>query len=170
MRGLSAESSPTTQGSPGLANGRAASPTENTLSEPERPHVEELTPPPPESRTPEGYPPTTITIDAPPEAPTPVPAAASDPRVTSVTLQPPQAPPAAGADLLSSLSIPTLHSYTNSPAPPLATDTTTSVHSAKKRKLGSNDYPEYDDGDADPMIDLDEDVAELLRAESGGVV
>ena len=38
----------------------------------------------------------------------------------------------------------------------------------KKRKLGTDDYPDFGAGE-DAMADLDEDVAELLRAESRGV-
>lgn len=37
---------------------------------------------------------------------------------------------------------------------------------AKKRKV-DDDYPDFGSGE-DAMADLDDDVAELLRAESGG--
>ena len=163
MRGIiSAESTPmATYGSPGAgsnSNGNAASPSDN---EPERPDVEELTPPP-ESNPPEG------------EHLSPTPGAivglhgdfdhrptSIDPRLASRTLSAPSpaytntALPVAGADLLSSLSVPSVHQFVgNHGATP------------KKRKI-DDDYTDFAGGE-DAMANLDDDVAELLRAESGG--
>ena len=166
MRGLSAESTPVAaHGSPisgSKTNGNSMSPIESGSVEPERPHVEELTPPPPESRTEEettSTDPTTTTTN--PTNQAPIPSFSSDPRLA----HPPHPstvpqPPTAGADLLSSLSMPQTRPYAglelnHSPQ-------------AKKRKLGNDDYPDFGGGE-DAMADLDEDVAELLRAESRGV-
>lgn len=146
MRGLSAESTPVTAQSPtfGSKTNGAASPGENTSVEPERPDIEELTPPP-ESR---------------PERKSPAPAqileqrpASADPRRP---IQAPAAPLQAGADLLSSLSMPQTRPYAGH----------TGGNTPKKRKL-DDDIPDFGVGE-DAMADLDEDVAELLRAESGG--
>ena len=161
MRGLSAESTPVAaHGSPisgSKTNGNAVSPIDNPSVEPERPHIEELTPPPPESRTEETASPTpatTITNTLKQDAP---PFSSSDPRLAPPP--PSTAPhPTAGADLLSSLSMPQTRPYAGL------------EHSSpqqKKRKLGSDDYPDFGAGE-DAMADLDEDVAELLRAESRG--
>lgn len=151
MRGLSAPSTPVVaHGSPisdPRTNGRVMSPNDNASVEPERPDVEELTPPPPESRTPAGSP-----VTATPAAllthvqPTPSPHHA------------PIAPPTAGADLLSSLSMPPVRHYPGTPG-------SAGGGMAKKRKV-DDDYPDFGSGE-DAMADLDDDVAELLRAESG---
>lgn len=153
MRGLSAPSTPVVaHGSPmsdPRTNGRAMlSPHDNPSVEPERPDVEELTPPPPEPRTPAGSP-----LSAAPVGPTT--------QVHPMTLpahHAPVAPPTAGADLLSSLSMPPVRHYPGTPG-------SAGGGMAKKRKL-DDDYPDFGGGD-DAMADLDEDVAELLRAESG---
>lgn len=159
MRGIiSAESTPVAAyGSPGTGsktNGIALSPSDN---EPERPDVEELTPPP-ESRTLEdeatGAAPGSN--GEPEQRPT-----STDPRLGSQApsapppTHPPVAPPMAGADLLSSLSVPPVRPYVGSHGV-----------SPKKRKIdeGYSDFGEEEDA----MANLDEDVAELLRAESGG--
>lgn len=150
MRGLSAESTPAAHGSPhsgSRSNGGAASPNDNASVDPERPHVEELTPPPPESITPAGSPTLATNILSPPTA---------DPRLASRT---PPAPLTAGADLLSSLSMPPVRHYAGTPG-------SAGGGVAKKRKV-DDDYPDFGTGE-DAMADLDEDVAELLRAESGG--
>ncbi|KAL2047376.1 hypothetical protein N7G274_001397 [Stereocaulon virgatum] len=146
MRGLSAESTPVTAHSPtfGSKTNGAASPGENTSVEPERPDIEELTPPP-ESR---------------PEKKSPAPAHPAEQRPASADprrpIQAPLALPQAGADLLSSLSMPQTRPYASH----------TGGSTPKKRKL-DDDIPEFGVGE-DAMADLDEDVAELLRAESGG--
>lgn len=163
MRGIiSAESTPKgAYGSPGAgskANGSAVTPSEN---EPERPDVEELTPPP-ESRTPEGEPSAfTAGASLEPNGGSGSRPTSTDPRVASQTpsapppRHPPVAPPVAGADLLSSLSVPPAHHYAG-----------TQGISPKKRKI-DDDYPDFGGGE-DAMANLDDDVAELLRAESGG--
>ena len=162
MRGLSADSTPAAQGSPGarMKSEGAASPSE----EPERPHVEELTPPLPESLTPTISPKPEHKKEEPSE---PVvnfgqsPLNAADPRLATRTpsAPPPQPQPTAGADLLSSLSMPAVRHYaeTSGGSP--------DGGPMKKRRM-DDEYPEFGTGDA--MADLDEDVAELLRAESGG--
>lgn len=156
MRGIiSAESTPqAAYASPGAgskANGNAVSPSDN---EPERPDVEELTPPP-ESRTPEEDP--TLKSDGDPEQ-QPL---STDPHTASQAMSlpppthPPVAPLVAGADLLSSLSVPPVRQYAGSQGSP-----------PKKRKIDDG-YPDLGGGH-DAMANLDDDVAELLRAESGG--
>ncbi len=160
MRGLSAESTPVAaHGSPisgSKTNGNAISPIDNASVEPERPHVEELTPPPPESRTEEtaSPAPATTTTNTMKQDATPI---SNDPRLAPPQAPPPSAAPqpTAGADLLSSLSMPQTRPYAGLEHSP-----------QKKRKLG-DDYPDFGAGE-DAMADLDEDVAELLRAESRG--
>jgi len=155
MRGLSADAaSPTTlNGPPGQEtpnNGQQA-----PSVEPERPQVEELTPPPVESLTPVGSPgkgtedeaTTAWTVHNQESSQTddvPIP--------RSTTPDPTQA----GFDLLSSLSMPSAYSYTADE---------TSGPSNKRRRVDTDDGG-FQGGDA--MADLDDDVAELLRAESGG--
>lgn len=152
MRGLSAPSTPiVAHGSPisdPRTNGKVMSTNDNASVEPERPDVEELTPPPPESRTPAGSP------------------ATATPAASLTYFQPPPsshhapvAPLIAGADLLSSLSMPPVRHYPGTPG-------SAGGGVAKKRKV-DDDYPDFGSGE-DAMADLDDDVAELLRAESGG--
>ena len=152
MRGLSAPSTPVVaHGSPisdPRTNGGVMSPNDSASVEPERPDVEELTPPPPESSTPAGTP-----LDATQAAP------ATHVQPTPPFHHAPIAPPTAGADLLSSLSMPPVRHYPGTPG-------SASGGIAKKRKL-DDDYPDFGSGE-DAMADLDDDVAELLRAESGG--
>ena len=158
LRGLSAESTPVAQGSPGPAsrpNGSTASPSDD--AEPERPHVEELTPPPPGSLTPITPQAATQTepVSTIEQPPTP-----ADPRLTPRT--PSVAPPqqqTAGADLLSSLSVPAARHYHDTSGSPDG--------GPMKRQKMDDDYPVFGTGE-DAMADLDADVAELLRAESGG--
>ena len=155
MRGLSAENSPALHGNSDFEpqlNGKH----DSASAEPERPYVEELTPPPVESLTPVGSPrlaeeaaiATTTGADVVherhPDHTEPAPA-----------IQPPLYP-AAGLDLLSSLSMPAVRPYAGSQI---------NGGTLKKRKI-EPDFVEFAGGDA--MEDLDEDVAELLRAESGG--
>ena len=141
MRGLSAENSPATlqaTNSPlGHTNGKAAV----LETEPERPDIEELTPPPVENFTPPKQPPPQTHFV--PHMPTP-------PLPVSVP----------GSDLLSSLSMPPVRHYAGSPG------SAGGGGMAKKRKL-DDDSDAFGHGE-DAMADLDEDVAELLRAESGG--
>ena len=165
MRGLSAESTPiAAHGSPisgSKTNGNAVSPIDNASVEPERPHVEELTPPPPESRTEEetaSLAPTTTTNTLNQNA---TPFSSSDPRLAPPPPSTAPHPTTAGADLLSSLSMP-------QQTRPYAGGLEHNIPQQKKRKLGSDDYPDFGAGE-DAMADLDEDVAELLRAESRGV-
>lgn len=156
MRGLSAPSTPVVaHGSP-ISDPRAnvrvmLSPTDNASVEPERPDVEELTPPPQEPRP---------LADSPATA---TPAAGPTHVQQTPPLPPshhaPVAPPTAGADLLSSLSMPPVRHYAGTPG-------SAGGGMAKKRKV-DDDYPDFGSGE-DAMADLDEDVAELLRAESGG--
>lgn len=152
MRGLSAPSTPVVaHGSPisdPRTNGRVMSPNDNASVEPERPDVEELTPPPQESRTPAASP-ITATPAAPPNTGQPTPS----------SHHAPIAPPTAGADLLSSLSMPPVRQYPGTPG-------SAGGGMAKKRKV-DDDYADFGSGE-DAMADLDDDVAELLRAESGG--
>ncbi|MCJ1473111.1 hypothetical protein MMC13_001762 [Lambiella insularis] len=158
MRGLSADSSSTP-----VKDGPGTEPHTNgqndASAEPERPQFEELTPPPVESLTPFDSP----RLSA--EAPTTANVGADsindqqpDPKGFSSAVAPPFMPPAplAGSDLLSSLSMPPVRAYSGIPM---------NGGAYKKRKV----EPAFDEfvGE-DAMADLDEDVAELLRAESGG--
>lgn len=168
MRGLSAESSPaathaTLTPDPKVhINGKATPQPHDASSAPlERPHVEELTPPPVESLTPVGSPrpeatraysttssgSTLVNTQQSPNHshPAPVPIASLLPAVTP------------GSDLLSSLSMPPVRHYAGSPG---------AGNAYKKRKL-EPDFSGFGAGE-DAMADLDDDVAELLRAESGG--
>ncbi|KZF21709.1 DUF618-domain-containing protein [Xylona heveae TC161] len=159
MRGLSAESSPAIHG---IEEGGATE-----AVEPERPMVEELTPPPVEALTPTGTPPpeieqaaTTTTgadiihetqpdhTEPPPAFPPPlIPAIA--------TANPP------GSDLLSSLAGPFARRHSGNP--PNGTDS----GSNKRRRVEENDdFAAFGGGDA--MDGLDADVAEMLRRESAG--
>ncbi|KAL9128630.1 MAG: hypothetical protein Q9217_002726 [Psora testacea] len=151
MRGLSAESSPVTlQGSPisdPRMNGRASA-TPITPADPDRPDVEELTPPPEESG-----------MLASSETTNPAPAIDEQyqPRGHQGSITPLSHPPTqAGADLLSSLNIPPVRQYSGSPSGGMV----------KKRKL-DDESAVFGSGE-DAMADLDDDVAELLRQESGG--
>lgn len=160
MRGLSADSTPLAHGSP-HAGSRTNGNTTTLHEDLERPHVEELTPPPPESLTPAGSP--TTTSNPEPEAhPPPTP---TDPRLATRT--PSTAPPhqhlAAGADLLSSLSMPPVRHYADTSGSP-------GEQPSKKRKVNDDDYPDFGGTGDDALADLDEDVAELLKQESGGAV
>ena len=164
MRGLSADSSPNVHGngSPGTEAPRSSSTLarEVTSAEPERPDIEELTPPPVESLTPVGS-----------------PSAEQVPTVTTTTgadliheqqlnhTEPPPAvhapliPATAGSDLLSSLSMPHPRPQSSNPVNGIG---------AKRRRLDQGDeFAGF--GSADAMADLDEDVAELLRRESGSL-
>ncbi|MCJ1246118.1 hypothetical protein MMC30_003323 [Trapelia coarctata] len=153
MRGLSAEASPATlNGTPGQEtpyNGQQA-----PSAEPERPQIEELTPPPVESLTPVGSP----RKGAEAEATT---AWTVHNQQSGLTEHAPiqrsttPTPAQAGFDLLSSLSMPSAYSYAademNGPS--------------NKRQKMESDHTDLSGGTA--MADLDDDVAELLRAESG---
>ena len=156
MRGLSAEPSPSTHQAGTNAfethtngNGRST-PLESHKTEPERPDIEELTPPPVESLTP-------------PQSSAQTPFQTSPPaslvsQVPQYASQPPLAVPQAGSDLLSSLSMPPVRHYAGSPG--------SAGGVTKKRKL-EDETDGFGVGE-DAMADLDDDVAELLRAESGG--
>ena len=154
LKGLnSAESSPVTPGVPGgdpRTNGGDIK-HENASLDPERPDIEELTPPPPDSlpiKEEQGFKAEAEEEDYEPPITT-----------TNSFAQPPPAflPPMAGSDLLSSLTSTPLGGYSRSPGANVT---------PKKRKLEDED-PVFGGG-RDAMADLDEDVAELLRAESGG--
>lgn len=167
MRGLSAESSPIVNHTPVFdtkisMNGKGTheSYDSNTSAEPQPPNIEELTPPPIESLTPVGSPPLPASADANlrhEQQQTHY----ADPAMPMQHQQPP--PPAvnitAGADLLSSLSMPPVRHYAGNLG-------VGGGGPYKKRKL-EPDFSDFGGGD-DAMADLDEDVAELLRAESGG--
>lgn len=158
MRGLSAENSPAAHGngSPEVTD-RTTRASEDL--DPERPEVEELTPPPPESLTSVGSlrPDTTKSADQTVE---PDIASAQIPIESQPTssITPAIPTPTPGADLLSSLSMPP-RTRPPSGSPP------TNGTSAKKRKMShGEDFAEFTGGDA--MADLDADVADLLRQES----
>ena len=154
MRGLSAEASPANlNGTPGLEtqlSGQQAS-----SAEPERPHFEELTPPPVESLTPIGSP----GKGAEAEATTAWTVHNEESGLTDhapVQRSTTPTPAQAGFDLLSSLSMPSAYSY--------AADELNGP-SNKKQKLDS-EHSGFSSTNA--MANLDDDVDELLRVESGG--
>jgi len=151
MRGLSAEAStPTLNGTPGQEtphNGQQA-----PSAEPERPQVEELTPPPVESLTPTGSP----GKGAEAEATTAWTVHNQESGLTEHAPVQRSSTPTPGFDLLSSLSMPSAYSYTADE---------TNGPSNKRQKLDS-DHTDFSGANA--MADLDDDVDELLRAESGG--
>ena len=158
MRGLSADTSGSiVHGSP-LPNDQPNGQHELS-TEPERPQIEELTPPPVESLTPIGSP----RLDVEDSMTIATGADITQEQQSNIThpaftVLPPFVPAGApaGFDLLSSLSMPSHHAYASSP---------TNGSAYKKRKVEA-DFDDFIGGDA--MADLDEDVAELLRAESGG--
>ena len=161
MRGLSAE-----EGTAGVAQGLAG-PTPNgrghdTSSELERPQHEELTPPPVESLTP-----TTSPHLAPSSIAVPQDAAYNkqpDADLRGSAIPPPLFSPRAGA--LNGISHETSTVPPALPPLPLAgSPGSISGGPSKKRKL-EDDFGGFGGGDA--MADLDDDVADLLRAESGG--
>jgi regulator of Ty1 transposition protein 103 len=159
MRGLSVENSPAIHG-----NGDASSDGTVGVSEgdgPERPEVEALTPPPVEALTPVMSP-KLNPVDKSDSQPKPDHDNHSDLQPFPVEAFPPQPTvenrlSVAGADLISSLTMP--HSRPQSGSP-------VKTSSVKKRKVShaDEDYAEFVGGDA--MADLDADVAELLRQES----
>ncbi|KAI4252712.1 MAG: hypothetical protein L6R42_007863 [Xanthoria sp. 1 TBL-2021] len=153
--------SPATDGTP-HANGQTTS-----SAEPERPQVEALTPPPTESLTPIHSPkftanqnPLTDThipngdinqpLQHPPTGPSPQPTTSTP--VYLDNLPPPQSSPSDAR--YGAFSSSDLRYGASSPA--------------KKRKLDA-EFEGFGAGE-DAMAGLDDDVAELLRAESGGVV
>jgi regulator of Ty1 transposition protein 103 len=148
MRGLAEEASPASHanGSPGSEGAGNRVARESISSEPERaPSVEALTP----------------TGSPPPQTNFAPRATASDffedkPNTSAVTQQ--QFVPAAGSDLLSSLAMPYGRPAVGSQA---------NGSSAKKRKL--NDAEDFAGlGGDDALAGLDDDVAEILRRDSGG--
>lgn len=151
MRGLSAEPSSVMQAnnSPKHHTNGKATPLETIITEPERPHIEELTPPPVESLTPPQH-------SSQPASNTSLPAPLFShlgAQHTSTSL----VAPLPGSDLLSSLSMPPVRHYAGSPG-------SAGGGATKKRKLDDEGFGNGEDA----MADLDDDVAELLRAESGG--
>ena len=141
---------------PGSLNGGRDSHPQNGGREPSP--REDLTPPPIESLTPVGSPRATGTTGHQPQD-----QGSNIPPVTQPLMQPQSqlAAPTAGADLLSSLSVPPVRHYAGG-----VSSGTSGGSAFKKRKL-DGDFPGFGAGD-DAMADLDADVAELLRAESGG--
>ena len=159
MRGLSAE-----DGTAGVGQGLTG-PTPNgrghdsVSAELERPQHEELTPPPVESLTPTASPhPASSGIAVPQDA---AYSKQPDADLRGSAIAPPLFSPRAGA--LNGISHET---STNLPNLPLAgSPGSVSGGPSKKRKL-EDDFGGFGGGDA--MADLDDDVADLLRAESGG--
>lgn len=158
MNGLSAEPSPVGSHTPAFepkasVNGKGTHEVHNTTpAEPQPPKIEELTPPPIESLTPIGSPPLPARAD-------PNTLAEPQPNFTEAAISspPPQMNTPAGADLLSSLAIAPVRHYAG-------------IHGGggppKKRKL-EPDFSDFGGGE-DAMAELDQEVAELLRAESMG--
>lgn len=166
MRGASGEDGSRIMGSPrnGLSagedsmNGKGSPGQESTPIEPDRPQFEELTPPPVESFTPVGSPqaePLLLPSDAAPQR-----------QLDADARGPPIPPPAypvaapgtnAPVNPETSVILPSVRAYSGSPG--------SGGGPVKKRRL-DDEYTGFGSGDA--MADLDDDVAELLRAESSG--
>ena len=131
--------------------------------EPERPRHEELTPPPVESLTPPKGSPrnSSSNIDLPPDA---TYNKQTDADARGAAVPPPLFSPGAGAtngiSLETSRNMPTPQSRPYSGSPGSANG-----GPSKKRKL-EDDFGDFGGG-GDAMADLDDDVADLLRAESG---
>lgn len=171
MRGLSAESSPTNTYAAAHLNGRAGTSHPHDPT-PDR-HMEEPTPPPVETLTPLGSPlhhtfsPTSpgngngdATPSNPyhqhhsstPSAPAETPTARAQTTLANIKNN------SSATELLSTLAMPPARHYAGSPG--------AGGGIAKKRKL-ENDFEGFGGPGGDAMADLDEDVAELLRAEGG---
>lgn len=167
MRGLSADNSPITPITDPRMNGRpCGSPLVTESLEPDRPDVEELTPPPPESITPaaEEPPPTKSanTANTGQARTQQQPSYQPPPPIFQQQQQQPPIYPShqAGSDLLSSLNSTPVQHFAGSPSGG------NSGGAVKKRKL-DDESAMFGTGE-DALADLDADVAELLRAESGG--
>ena len=161
MRGLSAEDGTSVMATGPTMNGRGTSHHDSTSAEPERPKHEELTPPPFESITPVGSPrPVSSTIVVPPDA---VYNKQTDADARAPVVPPPLFSAGAGAvngfspETSRNMSTPQARSFAASPG-------SATGGPSKKRKL-DDDFGGFGGGDA--MADLDDDVADLLRAESG---
>ncbi|KAL8720375.1 MAG: hypothetical protein Q9225_002763 [Loekoesia sp. 1 TL-2023] len=159
MRGVSASEtpSPITEGDAQQhINGRAAT----SSAEPERPRVEELTPPPTEFFTP---------TNSPKFAARELPNAAENRQIPSEGNEQVQHQPSP-TDLRQTNTASTTSVRSEIP-PPRSNDPRLSALSggpAKKRKLDA-EFEGFG-ADEDAMAGLDDDVAELLRAESGGAL
>lgn len=160
MRGLSAEDGSSVVATGPTMNGKGTS-HDSTSAEPERPRHEELTPPPFESITPVGSPrPASSTIEVPPDA---AYNKQTDADARGSAHPPPLFPAGAGAvngfspETSRNTSTPQSRTFAASPG-------SASGGISKKRKL-DDDFGGFGGGDA--MADLDDDVADLLRAESG---
>lgn len=168
MQGIMAESSPTVShvtlnSDFGLHNGRATpQPHDSSSTDLGRSQVRELSPPTIESLTPVGSPrASTHGISSTDSSSTLIPSQQSNivnsAHTTQSALLPTPNAAIPGSDLLSSLSMPPVRHYAGS---------SSGGNAFKKRKL-EPDYAGFGAGE-DAMADLDDDVAELLRAESGG--
>lgn len=169
VRGLSSDvslglgaSAPIFEPTASLNGGSDSHPQNGAMTGSEPPPREDLTPPPIESLTPVESP--HATDQSPTTAPKPQQHAVHDHANARAITQPqPQPIPVAataGADLLSSLSMPPVRHYAGG-SPGMSGGS-----AFKKRKLDA-DFSGFGAGE-DAMADLDADVAELLRAESGG--
>lgn len=170
MRGLSADSSPTNTYASVHLNGRSGTsyPHDST---PDR-HLEEPTPPPVETLTPVGSPLHIFSPTSPGNGDSD--ANLSNPyfqQHSSTPSAPAETPPAhaqttpanlsnnsSATELLSTFAMPPARHYAGSPG--------AGGSMAKRRKL-ENDFEGFGGPGGDAMADLDEDVAELLRAEGG---
>lgn len=201
MRHLANEDSgsPTDQASP-------ATPAQsNGQTEPSRPIMEELTPPPVESLTPVGSPKPASATNVSDLNSFPADASSNNhsPALTGYTPQSITPQPQPGSDILSSLRMPPTTAQipvsrdprlrapaaaspnnNNNTTTTTATTTTNGSaggftvsgshspephgHPAKKRKVAEDEFGGFGGGGGDAMEGLDEDVAALLRAESGG--
>lgn len=169
MRGLSADSSPTNTYAPVHLNGRAGT-SHLQDSTPDR-HLEEPTPPPIETLTPVGSPLHTFSPISPGNGDgatnlsnpylqhhSNTPSRLAETPLTHAQTQANLNTNNSATELLSTLTMPPARHYAGSPG--------AGGGLAKKRKL-ENDFEGFGGPGGDAMADLDEDVAELLRAEGG---
>ena len=168
MQGILAESSPTASHATlnsdfRLHNGKATPQSQdNSNSELGRSQVRELSPPPIESLTPVGSPRAIAHGFSSTDSNSTLVSSqqshlTNSGQTSQSSLLPTPNAAIPGSDLLSSLSMPPVRHYAGSPG---------AGNALKKRKL-EPDYSGFGAGE-DAMAGLDDDVAELLRAESGG--
>lgn len=163
MRGLSAEESTpgVISGSPGpTTNGKGH---DSASADPERPQHEELTPPPVESLTPTASPQPVANNIAVPQDAAYNKQPDADARASAVP--PPLFSPGARGTMNGISNETSTVMPTPPPRPFAGSPSSMSGGPSKKRKL-EDDFSGFGGGDA--MADLDDDVADLLRAESGG--
>ena len=166
MRGLAEESSPGNR-TPGVDDGMFGSPAtrDPNSTEPPPPAMDEPSSPSVEALTPTGSPLPGAT--AKPPSAEPVPAAPLEQHPAETAAAPAMPDPGAGSDLLSSLSL--IQGRLPAGSPGVGVNGGT----AKKRKLNEGDDMNglggLGGGGGDALDGLDDEVADILRRDSGGL-